>query len=135
MSCLTIRVVTTNPAARLGRIFKRKKDRRAGIAPLDREEVHHLLNTVNEKLPHVYPLILCAVRTGLRQGELIGLQWGDVDFHGGVCGGGRGGVFGPKNTPQYHKRLGGGLFLFSASVASGGTVGRPGQGRYCLAHD
>jgi integrase len=28
--------------------------------------------------------IVSAVRTGLRQGELIGLQWGDVDFHGGL---------------------------------------------------
>ena len=24
-----------------------------------------------------------ALRTGMRQGELIGLQWGDIDFHGG----------------------------------------------------
>ncbi len=96
-------LVTTNPAARLGRIFRRKKDRRAGIAPLDREEVHHLLNTVNETLPYVYPLILCALRTGLRQGELIGLQWGDLDFHGGFCEVRRGVVLGQETTPKSHK--------------------------------
>jgi len=96
-------LVTTNPAARLGRIFRRKKDRRAEIAPLDREEVNHVLHTVNEKLPHVYPLILCAVRTGLRQGELIGLQWGDVDFHGGFCEVRRGVVLGQETTPKSHK--------------------------------
>jgi len=87
------RLIEHNPVARLGGVFKRKKDRRAEIAPLDREEVNHVLHTVNEKLPHVYPLILCAVRTGLRQGELIGLQWGDVDFHGGFIEVRRGVVF------------------------------------------
>jgi len=96
-------VVTTNPAARLRRIFKRKKDRRAGIAPLEREEVQHLLNTVNEKFPQVYPLILCAVRTGLRQGELIGLQWGDIDFHGGFLEVRRGVVLRQETTPKSHK--------------------------------
>jgi integrase len=32
------------------------------------------------KIPLIYPLLLCAVRTGLRRGELIGLQWGDIDL-------------------------------------------------------
>ncbi len=96
-------MVSTNPAARLGRIFKRKKDRRAGIAPLEREEVQHLLNTINKKFPQVYPLILCAVRTGLRQGELIGLQWGDIDFHGGFLEVRRGVVLRQETTPKSHK--------------------------------
>jgi integrase len=96
-------LVTTNPAARLGRIFKRKKDQRAGIAPLEREEVSHLLNTVKEKFPLLYPPILCAVRTGLRQGELIGLQWGDVDFHGGFIEVRRGVVLRKETTTKSHK--------------------------------
>ena len=100
-------VVTTNPAARLGRIFKRKKDRRAGIAPLEREEVSHLLNTVKEKFPLLYPLILCAVRTGLRQGELIGLQWGDVDFHGGFIEVRRGVVLRKETFKRPGARAGG----------------------------
>ena len=72
-------------------------------SPLERKEVHHLLNTVNEKFPHVYPLILCAVRTGLRQGELIGLQWGDVDFHGGFIEVRRGVVLRQETTTKSHK--------------------------------
>jgi integrase len=96
-------VVKTNPAARLGRIFKRKKDRRAGIAPLEREEENHLLHTVKEKYPRLYPLILCAARTGLRQGELIGLQWGDVDFHGGFIEVRRGVVLRQETTTKSHK--------------------------------
>lgn len=30
--------------------------------------------------PRFYPLVLCGFRTGLRIGELIALQWGDLDF-------------------------------------------------------
>lgn len=31
--------------------------------------------------PDFYPLVLCGFRTGLRIGELIALQWQDIDFH------------------------------------------------------
>jgi len=94
--------VSHNPVARLGRIFKRKKDRRADITPLEREEVNHLLTTVKDTFPFLYPLILCAVRTGLRQGELIGLQGGDVDFHGGFIEVRRGIVLGKETTTKSH---------------------------------
>ncbi|HEY2933546.1 MAG TPA: site-specific integrase [Acidobacteriota bacterium] len=32
--------------------------------------------------PEYYALFLCAIHTGMRSGELAGLQWGDIDFHG-----------------------------------------------------
>jgi integrase len=35
-----------------------------------------------EHYPRHSPLFLCALRTGLRLGELLGLQWGDIDYHG-----------------------------------------------------
>jgi integrase len=47
---------------------------------LTREEVSIFLTTVKEQSPRYYPLFLCALRTGLRQGELLALQWGDIDF-------------------------------------------------------
>jgi integrase len=34
------------------------------------------------KLPRYYLLLLCAARTGLRMGELLALQWRDIDWHG-----------------------------------------------------
>lgn len=33
-----------------------------------------------KSMPRYYPLILTGFRTGLRIGELFGLQWGDIDF-------------------------------------------------------
>ena len=53
------------------------------MSPLDAEEVKALLQHAREKAPSLYAILLCAVRTGLRQGELIGLQWSDIDFRSG----------------------------------------------------
>ncbi len=71
-----------NPADRLGRYLKDKTDRRLTIVPLTAEEVQRLLEAA-QRLSHMFYLfLLTAVRTGLRLGELIGLQWGDLDFNG-----------------------------------------------------
>jgi len=38
-----------------------------------------------DNLPHMYrPLILMALNTGLRQGELLRLTWADIDWNVGV---------------------------------------------------
>jgi len=70
-----------NPAARVGK-FNKRKDAAAQINPLTREEVKTLLDKTFEKSPHWYPLLLCATRTGMREGELIGLKGIDLDFRG-----------------------------------------------------
>jgi integrase len=36
---------------------------------------------LNEATPKHKPLFLTAVLTGMRRGELLGLQWGDIDWH------------------------------------------------------
>jgi hypothetical protein len=45
-------------------------------------EAHQFLEAVREKIPEYYPFFLCALRTGIRLGELLALQWGDVDVTG-----------------------------------------------------
>lgn len=75
-------LVGRNPVAKLGKLCKAAKDSAGQMQALTRREVAALLATAGEQLPWLHPILLCAVRTGLRRGELIGLQWGDVDFHG-----------------------------------------------------
>ena len=70
-----------NPASRVGK-FNKRKDPAAQLNPLTREEVKTLLDKTLEKSPHWYPLLLCATRTGMREGELIGLKGIDLDFRG-----------------------------------------------------
>ena len=75
-------LVIANPASRLGRLIK-VKDCKADVKPLTREEAQALLEAVGQHYPRYYPFFLCALRTGARLGELLGMEWGDVDFRGG----------------------------------------------------
>ena len=50
-----------------------------------------------------YPLFLCAVRTGLRLGELLALQWPDIDFNGRFTEVRRNLVAGRVTTPKNGK--------------------------------
>jgi integrase len=75
--------LTTNPAAGV----KRPRVEREEMEVLSADEVRKLLDGVDEKgRPHVRPesrtLLLCAVATGMRRGEVLGLKWGDVDWNG-----------------------------------------------------
>ncbi len=73
-------LVSINPIANMGRLTKTQEDQRSTIAPLTGEELRQALDEARHKLPLYYPAFLCAARTGLRKGEVIGLQWGDIDF-------------------------------------------------------
>ncbi|SLM49226.1 putative Phage integrase [Nitrospira japonica] len=75
-------LVSKNPAAKLGKLLKHTKGSAKDIHPLTRQETATLLDTAKAKTPLISPLLFCAVRTGLRRGELIGLQWGDIDLAG-----------------------------------------------------
>jgi len=72
--------IETNPSYRLGKL-KSKVEPKA-IEPLSREELAHLLDAFKKYYPQDYPMALTLARTGMRFGELLGLKWGDIDFHG-----------------------------------------------------
>lgn len=48
--------------------------------PLTRDERDRLEKVFREHHPYYYPLVVLGFRTGLRIGELIALQWGDIDL-------------------------------------------------------
>ncbi len=92
-------LLTVNPALKPGK-FLPKVSKRRGINPFTREEVATFLDAVRERAPRYYPLFLCAVRTGLRMGELLALQWNDLDYHGRFIGVQRNYTRGRVSTPK-----------------------------------
>ena len=47
---------------------------------ITREEAQQFLDASQDVCPEYYPLFLTALRAGLRRGELVALQWGDIQF-------------------------------------------------------
>ena len=76
---LRARLITDNPATRLGEFYRQAPTRHKEIQPLTQDEVLKFLETVRHHSPQHFALFLCAIHTGLRSGELAGLQWGDLD--------------------------------------------------------
>jgi len=68
---------------------------------LTQEESYKLLESVRHPLWH--DMILLALRTGLRYGELIGLEWCDVDFEAQVLNVRRSNVLGVIGSPKSNK--------------------------------
>ncbi|MEV1247164.1 site-specific integrase [Nonomuraea sp. NPDC049750] len=53
-------------------------ERRQPIEPLTATEARHLLEASRDS--RLNALVMLALRTGLRRGELLGLRWSDVDL-------------------------------------------------------
>ncbi|NGX60248.1 MAG: Tyrosine recombinase XerD [Chlamydiae bacterium] len=69
--------LSENPALRL----KRLKESRGRDRVLSEDEITRLLSAAKEsKSPYLYCIILLSLTTGARQGELLNLEWKDIDF-------------------------------------------------------
>ena len=75
-------LIPVNPVVGITRRLQLHRDRGIEIEPLTKEGVSLFLDTCQAHAPEHQPFFLCAFRTGMRLGELLGLQWGDVDWHG-----------------------------------------------------
>ncbi|BBH22618.1 hypothetical protein Back11_39630 [Paenibacillus baekrokdamisoli] len=54
------------------------------IIPYDEEEVQTLLNALQKEPIHWKVMIILALTTGLRRGELLGLEWKHIDWNSGI---------------------------------------------------
>jgi integrase len=73
-------IVEVNPAARLGRFTRIGKTALVKGISLTPAEADQFLQAAKEICPEYHPLFLMAFRAGLRRGELVAVQWGDVQF-------------------------------------------------------
>jgi integrase len=79
---LLLRLVTDNPAGGLSQLYSQAKPKHEVIEPLTRKEVPTFLKVVKEHAPQHYAMFFTAIHTGVRQGELAGVQTDDIDFNG-----------------------------------------------------
>jgi integrase len=77
-------LLESNPAARLARFTRSAKTAETKGVALTTKEVQQFLNAAQEICLEFYPLFLMAVRAGLRRGELVALQWGDLQLGTGA---------------------------------------------------
>jgi len=73
-------IVEVNPAARPGRFTRIAKIAEVKGISLTRAETGQFLQAAKEICPEYHPLFLMALRAGLRRGELVAVQWGDLQF-------------------------------------------------------
>jgi integrase len=73
-----LRLIVHNPCADVPRAKPREKEMRI----LTEEQVKVFLKSAENR--RLFALLAMAVGTGMRQGELLGLQWPDIDFDKGT---------------------------------------------------
>jgi integrase len=75
-----------------------------GLTFWQAQDARHLVAVALGQFPDWHPWVLCGFRTGLRLGELLGLQWSDVDWCGSFVLVRRNIVPGQLTTPKNHQR-------------------------------
>ncbi|MCM8778670.1 MAG: tyrosine-type recombinase/integrase [Candidatus Omnitrophica bacterium] len=66
-----------NPVKKV-KLFRENNKR---LRYLEKEEIIKLLANCNK---HLRPIVVVALNTGMRKGEILGLKWHDVDFRRGI---------------------------------------------------
>ena len=75
-------IIDANPVTGILKRLKLERDKRISIEPMTQQEVDLVLETCETNFKEFYPFFLCAFRTGMRLGEMLGLYWEDIDWHG-----------------------------------------------------
>lgn len=74
-------LIDSNPVAHVLKRMGMEKKKKTLPKTLTPQEVKIFLQACRENYPEHTTLFLCAFRTGLRMGELLALQWGDIDWN------------------------------------------------------
>jgi integrase len=75
-------IITANPVSGVFRHISSPRGPKREIDPLNHEEVVLFLETCAKSYPEHSTFFLTAFRPGMRLGELLALQWRDIDWHG-----------------------------------------------------
>src|SRR5204862_5090321 len=97
-------ILPANPALRMGKYLRQGDEPTYEPDPFTKDEVLHIVSVAREHFPEWHPWLLCGLRTGMRAGELLGLQWGDIDWRGGYVQVERNIVRSVLTTPKNHQR-------------------------------
>ena len=76
-------ILTENPMRRLKRPKSRKDEELKPVISYDEKQVHYILSCLNLEPLKWKALIMVAIDSGCRCGELMGLKWTDIDFESG----------------------------------------------------
>lgn len=71
--------IIKNPFTK-GDVLISKSDEKKRERILTREEEEKLLSVCTERRAHIRPIIICAIDTGMRRGEILKLKWSDLDL-------------------------------------------------------
>ena len=97
-------LLPANPALQMRRHLKRGDEPQAEPDPFTKDEVAHVLRVASQHFPQWHAWLLCGLRTGMRAGELLALQWNDIDWRGSFINLERNLVRGVITTPKNHQR-------------------------------
>jgi hypothetical protein len=92
-----------HPALGMRKYLRRGDEAEPTIDCFTREEAASLIKVVREHFPEWHAWLLCGLRTGMRAGELLALQWGDVDWRGRYLFVQRNWVRSTLTTPKNHQ--------------------------------
>lgn len=73
-------LVPVNPCERV-KLFPVRNRR---LCPLTEEQAAALMAACTGRRRHLYPIVLMAISTGMRRGELLRLRWADVNLEAGT---------------------------------------------------
>jgi len=74
-------LIEANPVSGILKRLKLERSKKISIEPMTQEEVELFLETCQKYWPEHFTFFLCAFRTGMRLGEILALQWGDIDWN------------------------------------------------------